>query len=191
MSVFSLLDICQKKYYQGKSSKSISENLDEGVVITENSDRIIKSETLYDNKKRPFILRGKLDAYIKHKNFYTVVDFKTSSMSLDKAPMYSAQLHSYALMLENPSDKEKIISPVKTLGLFCFSPNQVIDHKKGSNTFQMNARWAEVKRDDKGFFSYVTSVLDLLHGEIKAVRNPKCTVCAFVDRHLANEKKQS
>ena len=98
--VFSLLDICQKKYYQGKSSKSISENLDEGVVITENSDRIIKSETLYDNKKRPFILRGKLDAYIKHKNFYTVVDFKTSSMSLDKAPMYSAQLHSYALMLE-------------------------------------------------------------------------------------------
>ena len=48
--VFSLLDICQKKYYQGKSSKSISENLDEGVVITENSDRIIKSETLYDNK---------------------------------------------------------------------------------------------------------------------------------------------
>ena len=72
-------------------------------------------------------------------------------MSLDKAPMYSAQLHSYALMLENPSDKEKIISPVKTLGLFCFSPNQVIDHKKGSNTFQMNARWAEVKRDDKGF----------------------------------------
>ena len=112
-------------------------------------------------------------------------------MSLDKAPMYSAQLHSYALMLENPSDKEKIISPVKTLGLFCFSPNQVIDHKKGSNTFQMNARWAEVKRDDKGFFSYVTSVLDLLHGEIKAVRNPKCTVCAFVDRHLANEKKHS
>ena len=189
--VFSLLDICQKKYYQGKSSKSISENLDEGVVITENSDRIIKSETLYDNKKRPFILRGKLDAYIKHKNFYTVVDFKTSSMSLDKAPMYSAQLHSYALMLENPSDKEKIISPVKTLGLFCFSPKQVIGHEKGSNSFQMNARWAEVKRDDKGFFSYVTSVLDLLYGEIKAVRNPKCSVCAFVDRHLANEKKQS
>ena len=116
-------------------------------------------------------------------------------MSLDKAPMYSAQLHSYALMLENPSDNEKIISPVKALGLFCFSPNQVIDHKKGSNTFQMNARWAEVKRDDKGRIivnkKFQTSVLDLLHVEIKAFRNPKCTVCAFVDRHLANEKKQS
>ena len=48
-----------------------------------------------------------------------------------------------------------------------------------------------VKRDDKGFFLYVTSVLDLLHGEIKAVKNPKCTVCAFVDRHLAVAEKQS
>tara|TARA_Y100000590_G_scaffold441295_1_gene567768 strand:- start:145 stop:843 length:699 start_codon:yes stop_codon:yes gene_type:complete len=189
--VFALLDICQKKYYQGKSSKSISNTLEEGVVITEESDKIIKSKILYDNKKRPFILRGKLDAYIKHKNFYTVVDFKTSSMSLDKAPMYSAQLHSYALMLENPSEKEKIISPVKTLGLFCFSPKQVIGHEKGSNSFQMNARWAEVKRNDKGFFSYVTLVLDLLHGEIKAIKNPKCTVCTFVDSHLAIEKKQS
>ena len=112
-------------------------------------------------------------------------------MSLDKAPMYSAQLHSYALMLENPSDKEKIISPVKALGLFCFSPNQVIDHKKGSNTFQMNARWAEVKRDDKGFFSYVTSVLDLLHGETEATKKPNCPTCTFIDKHLNNAKKQN
>jgi len=189
--VFSLLDICQKKYYQGKSSKSISESLDEGIIITENSDKIIKSRTLYDNKKRPFILRGKLDAYIKHENFYTVIDFKTTSMSLDKAPMYSAQLHSYALMLENPSEKNNLISPVKKLGLFCFSPNQVINHKKGTNIFEMNARWAEIKRDDKEFFSYVTLVLDLLHGQIKSIRNPRCTVCTFIEQHLSLAKKQS
>ena len=189
--VFSLLDICQKKYYNRKSSKSISSHLEEGTIITENSDKIIKSETLYDNKKRPFVLRGKLDAYIKHKNFFTVVDFKTSNMSLDKAHMYSAQLHSYALMLEKPYDKKNVLMPIKCLGLFCFSPDQVISHNYETNTFKMNARWAEVKRNDKDFFTYVTSVLDLLHGETEATKKPNCPTCTFIDKHLNNAKKQN
>jgi len=187
--VFSLLDICQKNYYNGKSSKTISDTLDDGTIVTENSNKLIKSETLYDNKKRPFILRGKLDAYVKHKNSYSVVDFKTSSMSMDKAPMYSAQLHSYALMLEKPNDKKNALTPVKTLGLFCFNPDQVINHQEGSNTFKMHARWAEVKRNDKEFFNYLTSVLDLLHGETEANRKPDCPTCSFIDKHLAAAKK--
>ena len=31
--VFGLLDICQKNYYNGKSSKTISDTLDDGTII--------------------------------------------------------------------------------------------------------------------------------------------------------------
>ena len=81
------------------------------------------------------------------------------------------------------------MTPVKTLGLFCFNPDQVINHHEGASTFKMHARWAEVKRNDKEFFSYITSVLDLLHGEAEPTRNLKCLMCAFIDKHLAAAKK--
>ena len=147
------------------------------------------SKTLYDNKKRPFILRGKLDAYIHHytNNFYSVIDFKTTDMKNEKAHMYSNQLHSYALMLENPS-KNDVIAPVKRLGLFCFNPEKQTDHSDNSSNYKLETKWIEIERDDTKFYHYVTSILDLLHGKVKAESNPSCTTCNFIN--LAVKRKE-
>jgi hypothetical protein len=188
-SVFSKFDRCQKHYYSDKSAKLISEDLDEGTIHTKGSDKLMVSKTLYDNKKRPFILRGKLDAYIHHytNNFYSVIDFKTTDMKNEKAHMYSNQLHSYALMLENPS-KNDVIAPVKRLGLFCFNPEKQTDHSDNSSNYKLETKWIEIERDDTKFYRYVTSILDLLHGKVKAESNPSCTTCNFIN--LAVKRKE-
>ena len=62
-SVFSKFDRCQKHYYHNKNSKYLNQDLDDGIINTEKSDFMMVSSHLSDNKNRPFILRGKLDAF--------------------------------------------------------------------------------------------------------------------------------
>ena len=58
-----------KKYYNDKSSKIISKDLEDGVIVS-NYNKKLKSKILYD-KKKTFTLGGFIDAYIDHKNSYT------------------------------------------------------------------------------------------------------------------------
>ena len=70
--IFSKFDSLQKKYYHGKSSKLLSESLDEGEIIGD-FNKMLKSEVLYDLKDRPFTMSGKIDGYIKHKDSFTII----------------------------------------------------------------------------------------------------------------------
>ena len=98
-AIFSKIDYIQKHYYHSKSSKLISKDLDEGEIIADYNKKLY-SELLYDNKKRPFTITGMIDAYIKHENSFTVVDFKTTKIEEKKIDTYTTQLQSYALMME-------------------------------------------------------------------------------------------
>ena len=104
-SVFSKLDKLQKNFYQNQSSKIIDSSLEEGIIITEDADRTQKSKVLKDKKGRPFYLSGRLDAYIKHKDSYTIVDFKVTDINPKSIDSYRAQLQCYSLLFENPDDK--------------------------------------------------------------------------------------
>lgn len=82
-SIFSKIDLVHKHYYHNKSSKVISEKLEEGVIFTDHN-KMLKSDVLYDLKERPFTMGGKIDAYIKHKDSFTIVDFKTTNINEKK-----------------------------------------------------------------------------------------------------------
>ena len=118
-SIFSKFDSLQKNYYHTKSSKLISPDLEEGEIVA-NYNKMLYSEVLYDNKKRPFTMSGKIDGYIKHKDSFTVIDFKTTSISEKKIYTYTTQLQSYALMLQKPRKGSLKLEPIKKLGIFCF-----------------------------------------------------------------------
>ena len=78
------------------------------------------SKILEDNKGRNFKLKGKIDAYIKHKDSYSIIDFKVTNISEAKIDTYGTQLLSYALMFEYPEKDNLHLTPINKLGIFCF-----------------------------------------------------------------------
>tara|TARA_Y100001958_G_C21215459_1_gene540881 strand:+ start:358 stop:1017 length:660 start_codon:yes stop_codon:yes gene_type:complete len=174
-SIFSRMDSLQKKYYHNKSSAIFNSNsIPKGVIKTDYS-KLQTSRILTDNKNRNFQLRGKIDAYIDHEDFFSIIDFKVTNLSEKKIDTYRTQLNSYALMFENPNDKSLKLFPIKKLGIFCFEPNDLIE-VGFKPSFEMTTKFYEIKRDDKFFFNFITDIIDFLEGEIPQFSD-NCSLC--------------
>ena len=78
-----------------------SNKVPEGIIKTDYA-KLHKSEVLYDHKDRAFQLRGKIDAYIDHKDFFSIIDFKVTNINEKKSLSYMTQLNSNAIMFEKP-----------------------------------------------------------------------------------------
>ena len=79
-SIFSKIDSIQKKFYHNKPSNYLNSNkVPKGIIKTDYA-KLHKSEVLYDQKDRAFQLRGKIDAYIDHKDFFSIIDFKVTNI---------------------------------------------------------------------------------------------------------------
>ena len=101
-TIFSKIDSIQKRFYHNKPSKYLNTNkIPDGIIKTDYT-KLHKSEVFYDYKDRAFQLKGKIDAYVQHKNFYSIIDFKVTNLNEKKSLTYMTQLNSYALMFEKP-----------------------------------------------------------------------------------------
>ena len=176
--IFSKLDSLQKNFYHGKSSKVLSETLEEGEIIGD-FNKMLKSDILYDLKDRPFTLSGKIDGYIKHKDSFTIVDFKTTKINENKIDAYATQLQSYALMMEKPREGSLKLSPIKRLGIFCFEPSDITELDKHNCNMVMDTKWFEIPRDDKDLIGYITKVQDVLLSKSKPKSSETCGICNF------------
>ena len=173
-TIFSKIDIIQKKFYHNKSTSYLNTNkLPKGVIETDYA-KLQKSEVLYDKKDRPFQLRGKIDAYIDHKNFFSIIDFKVTNINEKKTSTYMTQLNSYALMFERPDQNFLTLKPIKHLGIFCFEPNDLNYNKNPS--LEMRTHYFEIQRNDKNFFEFITNIIDFLEGDIPEMTNG-CSIC--------------
>ena len=177
-SIFSKFDSLQKNYYHTKSSKLLSPDLEEGEIVT-NYNKMLYSEVLYDNKKRPFTMSGKIDGYIKHKDSFTVIDFKTTSINEKKIDTYTTQLQSYALMLQKPRKDSLKLKPIKKLGIFCFDPSNISATNGKDCSIYMNTKWFEIKRDDQSLIKYISGILEVLNSEEAPKENSSCGMCNF------------
>ena len=177
-SIFSKFDSLQKNYYHTKSSKLISQDLEEGEIVA-NYNKMLYSEVLYDNKKRPFTMSGKIDGYIKHKDSFTVIDFKTTSISEKKIYTYTTQLQSYALMMQKPRKGSLKLEPINRLGIFCFDPSNISATNGKDCSIYMNTKWFEIKRDDQSLIKYISGILEVLNSEEAPKENPSCGICNF------------
>ena len=177
-AIFSKMDSLQKKFYHGKSSKLLSDKLEDGEIVGDFNKRL-KSEILYDLKDRPFTLSGYIDGYIKHKNSFTIVDFKTTKINENKIDAYATQLQTYALMTEKPKEGSLKLSPVKRLGIFCFEPSDITELSKNNCNMVMDTQWFDIPRDDKDLIGYITKIQDVLYSKTKPVPTSNCGVCKF------------
>jgi len=177
-AIFSKFDSLQKKFYHGKSSKTLTDELEEGVIVGD-FNKMLKSEILYDLKDRPFTMSGKIDAYIKHKDSFTVVDFKTTNINENKIDSYAKQLQSYALMMEKPNEDSLKLTPIKRLGIFCFEPNEITESDGNNCNFNMNTKWYEIPRDDKDLIGYITEIQDVLYSSDMPKSSSTCEICNF------------
>ncbi len=173
-TIFSKIDSLQKKYYHNKSSRDLNTNkLPNGIIKTDYT-KLQKSTVLYDHKDRAFQLRGKIDAYIDHKTFFSIIDFKVTNISEKKSITYMTQLNSYALMFEKPNQNSLKLYPVKNLGIYCFEPNNLkIDNLP---QLEMVTQYFAIKRDDDFYLKFITSVIDFLEGDIPDF-TPGCSIC--------------
>jgi len=177
--IFSKFDSLQKNYYHKKSSKLLSDSLDEGEIIGD-FNKMLKSEVLYDLKDRPFTMSGKIDGYIKHKDSFTIIDFKTTKISENKIDAYATQLQSYALMMEKPKDGSLKLTPIKRLGIFCFEPEDISKADDKDCNIRMKTQWFEIPRDDKDLLGYITKIQDVLYSEDKPESSSNCGVCNYL-----------
>ena len=173
-SIFSKIDSIQKKFYHNKSSKFLNSNkVPEGIIKTDYA-KLHKSEVLYDHKDRAFQLRGKIDAYIDHKDFFSIIDFKVTNINEKKSLTYMTQLNSYAIMFEKPDQNYLKLDPVKNLGIFCFEPENLI--LKNTPALEMSTQYFEIKRNDDLYLKFITDVIDFLEGDIPGLNN-ECSLC--------------
>ena len=176
--IFSKFDSLQKNFYHGKSSKLLSDKLEEGEIVGD-FNKMLRSEILYDLKDRPFTLSGKIDGYIKHKDSFTIVDFKTTKIDESKIDAYATQLQTYALMTEKPKEGSLKLTPVKRLGIFCFEPSDITELGKNNCNMVMDTQWFDIPRDDKDLIGYITKIQDVLYSKTKPEPTSTCGVCNF------------
>jgi len=173
-TIFSKIDSIQKKFYHNKPSKFLNTNkVPEGIIKTDYA-KLHKSEVLYDLKDRAFQLRGKIDAYIDHKDFFSIIDFKVTNINEKKSLTYMTQLNSYAIMFEKPDQNYLKLNPVKNLGIFCFEPENLI--LKNTPALEMSTQYFEIKRNDDLYLKFITDVIDFLEGDIPGLNN-ECSLC--------------
>ncbi len=173
-TIFSKIDSIQKKFYHNKSSKYLNSNkVSDGIIKTDYA-KLHKSEVLYDQKDRAFQLRGKIDAYIDHKDFFSIIDFKVTNINEKKSLTYMTQLNSYAIMFENPDQNYLKLKPIKNLGIFCFEPDSLKLETKPA--LEMSTQYFEIRRNDDLYFKFITDVIDFLEGDIPSF-NSECSIC--------------
>jgi len=173
-TIFSKIDSIQKNFYHNKPSKFLNSNkVPEGIIKTDYS-KLHKSEILYDYKDRAFQLRGKIDAYIDHKDFFSIIDFKVTNINEKKSLTYMTQLNSYAIMFEKPDQNYLKLNPVKNLGIFCFEPENLT--LKNTPALEMSTQYFEIKRNDDLYLKFITDVIDFLEGDIPGLNN-ECSLC--------------
>ena len=173
-TIFSKIDSIQKKYYHNKPSKCLNSNIVPTGIIKTDYAKLHKSEVLYDQKDRAFQLRGKIDAYIDHKDYFSIIDFKVTNLTEKKSLTYMTQLNSYAIMFEKPDQNYLKLNPVKNLGIFCFEPNNL--KLEITPSLVMSTQYFEIKRNDDLYFKFITDVIDFLEGDVPNL-NSDCSLC--------------
>jgi hypothetical protein len=180
--IFTTIDAKMKKYFSAKGTDSISPLLPTGVIDT-NVSWVQSVPLSIPGHTSTCTIKGKLDTVLRFDGgTYAVVDFKTSETRSRHIPLYSRQLHAYALALENAAPEKLSLSPVIKLGLVVFDPRTFSRGNDGSASLVGPLKWIEISRDDPTFLIFLQDVLDVLERPVPPEASPNCEWCQYRDR---------
>ena len=188
--VFSSFDAVQKPYFKKTNTKTWCDDLPDGEIM-DNSELPgkIVSEGLLDNKYRKFKLAGNPDIVIKFKEEgFGIIDFKTTTISSDKAENYRYQLEAYAQIFSSPGStktaKTPKLNPITHMGILQFYPEKITNHTDHNCDFKMKTSYSVLKRNEKGFYDYITNLIDLLEQTKDPEFNTNCNFCNFTKKQI-------
>jgi hypothetical protein len=179
--IFTVIDNEMKNYYAEKQTRSVMPFLPPGVI--DPSTSWVQSVPLsVPGHTSTCTIKGKLDTVVRfNSGTYGVIDFKTSAAKSHHIPFYGRQLHSYALALENAAPGNLSLSPVTMLGLVVFEPSSFSTVKNDRGSLIGPVTWAEIPRDDPGFYAFLNEVLDILALSTPPESSATCEWCQYRD----------
>jgi hypothetical protein len=177
--IFIIIDSKMKQYYSDKRTETIADGIPPGRI--EYSEKWVESTPLsVPGHESKFFIRGKFDTALHFDDStYGVVDFKTSERNAEHIPLYSRQLHAYALALENAAPGQLTLKPISRLGLLVFAPKIYTQGKSGMVGLAGKANWIEITRHDDQFMSFISDVLTILEPESPPEPTRDCPWCSY------------
>lgn len=176
-SIFKKIEALQMKFYDGRRTSELLPELPPGTFRC--AERAVESEPVDG-----WYIYGKLDSLIAFDDgSWGILDFKTTTISPDKAALYARQLNAYAYAIEHPTTSPRVlkgeaprIGPISKLGLLCFEPAE-LTHSGGRQTYVGDVKWLEIPRDGAAFLSFVGEVRNVLQEAPPPA--PDCDWCAY------------
>ncbi|MBI4058852.1 PD-(D/E)XK nuclease family protein [Candidatus Microgenomates bacterium] len=169
--VFSAINTRLQGNLIGKSLKSLSKNLPEGEVISQEGfveSVVIPGTSVY--------IKGKYDLLVKNPDgTHMVVDLKISQPGEDKIEKYKTQLAAYKYAFENPKNGQPI--KITKLGLLIFYPDQV-SFQNDTAILHFPPVWLEIPIDDEYFLTFIKAIDELLAGPEPGV-SVTCRWCVY------------
>ena len=181
-STFSKIAGLLKNHYAGKPTSELHVNLSPGIVS--HDEKLVRSRVIQlPNHKSTCYINGRFDIAISFDDdTYRVIDFKSSKPTGESAWMYSCQLHTYAYTLEHPADGTLSLSPVTTLGLVYFYPDDISQDNIARLNYDAEIVWVEIEKDEEGFLNFIDGVLDVLKLPKAPKHSPSCQWCGYIAR---------
>jgi Topoisomerase DNA binding C4 zinc finger/PD-(D/E)XK nuclease superfamily len=177
--VFSVIASLQKDYYSNRRLEEICPGFPPGTI--KYGEKWVKSENLrLSGSQSTCYISGRFDIVAElDDRSYAILDFKTGSPSTEKSAMYSRQLHSYIVALENPAQDALKLTPISKLGLIYFTPDRYENVDMSRQSLEGQIECVDIKRDDNEFLSFLSKVVNLLDGPLPAIEGDKCDWCKY------------
>ena len=65
------------------------------------------------------------------------------------------------------------------MGILQFEPSEIISHTKQDHNMKFKVSFSALKRNEKGFYDYITNLIDLLEQETAPPFSDNCSICYF------------
>jgi len=179
-SIFSKIAGLLYSHFSEKRTEALHPRLPPGIVKW--GEKRVESRII----ERPghhatCVIRGRFDVVVEFDdNTYGIIDFKTGNPNEQYHALYSRQLNAYAYALEHPGINSLDLSPISHLGLLYFYPSKLSQEKVGWLSYDAEAHWIPMKKDEDEFLAFVDEVLSYLESPTPPDPSPGCNWCNYL-----------
>ena len=178
--IFTRIDSLMKGLFAGKETSVLDPALPPGRVTLQGK-RVTSEVITFPGVQAAGDIQGLFDSILAFEDgSYAVVDFKTSSPSIEHIGFYGRQLSAYAYALEHSAPGGLHLAPVTHLGLLYLDP---VDIEHGANhkriVYGGEVTWQEVPKDEEAFLAFLRGVLEVLALPEPPPAKEGCAFCAY------------
>ena len=97
-------------------------------------------------------------------------------------------MEAYAQIFTHPGSTGKThtpkLNPITHMGILQFYPSKMTDHTSNEAYQKMSMLYSPLKRDEKKFYTHITSLIDLLESKKIPELKEDCKFCNFVKKQI-------